>query len=207
MISVNAVTRQNFKSFSSTFTHTYSKIFGILLSRLLLLLIIIIIYLLLLIIFQENRLWWKRLGLDIEHDVGVKTAMKSLFALALLPADRVRQAFAFARDSQTPAYAITMAGLFEYFEEIWINIVTPERFSMYGGYEAITDCTIASLDVLQNVMVASQFPPWNFIGEWCFVRFIFAFFHDNVTSQGMIVEVHPSHSVAFRFQDNLWIIS
>ena len=128
------------------------------------------------------------LHLDIEHDVEVKIAMKSLFALALLPAERVRQAFAFARDSQTPAYVITMAGLFEYFEEIWINIVIPERFSVYGDYEAITDCTIPSLDVLQNVMVASQFSPWHF------VRFVFAFFHDN------------SHGVALRFQGNLWII-
>ena len=90
-------------------------------------------------------------------------------ALPLLPADRIRDAFIMMKNAQTPPYVDDLAELFSYIEEIWLNTVTPDAFSVYGDDRAIANCSISSSQSVENTMLGiSPFCPWKFIGKSIF---------------------------------------
>ena len=78
--------------------------------------------------------------------------------------------------STAPAYVDIFLLLFEYFDTIWLATVTPEKFSAHGDEQAISNCAISSVSIVENEVRGSQFDPWNFIGNPRFDRFIIFFF-------------------------------
>ena len=101
-----------------------------------------------------------------QHTCFYSEVVKKLMALPLLSADRIRDAFLMIRNAQTPPYVNDLAELFSYIEEIWLNTVTPEALSVYGDSRAIVNCSISSIQFVENKMLGlTPFCPWKFIGE------------------------------------------
>ena len=107
----------------------------------------------------------RRLRIDVKNDIQVQTVVKNLMALALLPANRIREAFDFLKNSQRLENEDRLAGLFAYVGSKWLDTVTPEKFSVYNDPQAISNCTIMSVKQLENEMGRSPFAPWRFISK------------------------------------------
>ena len=112
------------------------------------------------------------MGLDFEHDFHIRDVIKNVMALALLPPDQIREAFELIRDAQNPPYVVALAPFFTHMENVWLNTVTPEAFSVYGDRRAITDCSTSSVTIVINKMGTGPFAPWKFISNSLFIVLI-----------------------------------
>ncbi|XP_044594297.1 uncharacterized protein LOC123271854 [Cotesia glomerata] len=74
----------------------------------------------------------------------VTIVIQQLMALSCLPANNIQEMFAEVRNSVSPAVRATVAQFFNYYENSWINGVTPENFSYYEKLEALTDCGVVN---------------------------------------------------------------
>ncbi|KAH0535029.1 hypothetical protein KQX54_012082 [Cotesia glomerata] len=78
----------------------------------------------------------------LPFNIDVKIIFKKLIALSCLPAEDIPAMFVEIKNSASPAVQATLREFFDYFENAWINGVTPRLFSFYEKLEVMTDCGV-----------------------------------------------------------------
>ncbi|CAD6208951.1 GSCOCG00012768001-RA-CDS [Cotesia congregata] len=99
----------------------------------------------------------------LPFNIDVKIIFKKLVALSCLPAEDIPAMFFEIKNSASPAVQATLREFFDYFENSWINGVTPRLFSFYEKLEVMTDCGVTgqvslcqSLSIDGNIWAFTQ---------------------------------------------------
>ena len=86
--------------------------------------------------FNLQALYKKALTLGLhghlQRSNEVRHILRQIMALALLPADEIRETYLEIVDSLTLQTRIEMKSFFAYYEVFWLLDITPEIFSVYG---------------------------------------------------------------------------